>query len=70
MGGWQRIVLDVVAIFGTSKCGLFGWFVVFMEYLRQFLSNYDESRTIGFALKMRIQGYKNMQGKSEIRRFI
>ena len=44
--------------------------VVFMEYLRQFLSNYDESRTVGFALKMRIQGYKNMQGKSEIRRFI
>ena len=21
MGGWQRIVLDVVAIFGTSKSG-------------------------------------------------
>jgi hypothetical protein len=37
-----------------------GCFIVFMEYLRQFLPNYDESRTVGFVLKIQIQGCINM----------
>ena len=36
----------------------FGWILVFMEYQHQFLSNFNENKTVGFVLKCESSGYK------------
>jgi hypothetical protein len=60
--GWMAVGhIGCRFLFGKhSKCGNidgFG-FLVFMKYKCQFLLNYNENGTIVFALKMRIQQYK------------